>query len=155
VLNFETNQKVDTCEVTFEERQPRSSLVFDCAIDDELSEEIFQEEEDEHGDDEDGGVAPATKHLPTTSTTIDNGPSPTPTMTSQDQGEAVAEGEVATRREPPWRVQVDHPISRIIRTSTNTLRGRGFGTTLTFPMLLLLLLMSPKTLDTHYLITIG
>jgi hypothetical protein len=37
-------------------RQPRSSLVFDCARDDELGEEIFQEEDHEHGDDEDGGV---------------------------------------------------------------------------------------------------
>jgi hypothetical protein len=43
-----------------------------------------------------------------------DGPSPTPTTTSQDQGEVTVEGEVASRREPPWRVQVDHPASRII-----------------------------------------
>jgi hypothetical protein len=41
-------------------------------------------------------------------------PSPTPTTTNQDQGEAVVEGEVASRREPHRRVQVDHPASRII-----------------------------------------
>jgi hypothetical protein len=35
-------------------------------------------------------------------------------MTNQDQGEATIEGEVASRREPPRRVQVDHPASRII-----------------------------------------
>jgi hypothetical protein len=29
------------------------------------------------------------------------GPSPTPTTTNKDQGEAVVEGEVASRREPP------------------------------------------------------
>jgi hypothetical protein len=56
VLNLETNQIVETCEVTFDETQPRNQLVFECADDDELGEEIFQEEEHEHGDDEDGGV---------------------------------------------------------------------------------------------------
>jgi hypothetical protein len=35
-------------------------------------------------------------------------------MTNPDQGEAAIEGEVASRREPPRRVQVDHPASRII-----------------------------------------
>jgi hypothetical protein len=90
-------------------KKPRSQLVFECAGDDELGEEIFKEKEQEHGDDEDGGVAPAAEHVPTTSTTIEDGPSPTPTMTNPDQDEAVAKGEV-----PPSRVQVDHPTSRII-----------------------------------------
>jgi hypothetical protein len=45
VLNLETNQIVETCEVTFDETQPRSQHVFECAGDDELGEEIFQEEE--------------------------------------------------------------------------------------------------------------
>jgi hypothetical protein len=54
VLNLETNQIVETCEVTFDETQPCSQLVFECACDDELGEEIFQEKEHEHGDDEDG-----------------------------------------------------------------------------------------------------
>jgi hypothetical protein len=58
VLNLETNQIVETCEVTFDETRPCSQLVFECAGDDELGEEIFQEEEQEHGDDEDGGVVP-------------------------------------------------------------------------------------------------
>jgi hypothetical protein len=49
VLNLETNQIVETCEVTFDETQPCSQLVFECAGDDELGEEIFQEEEHEHG----------------------------------------------------------------------------------------------------------
>jgi hypothetical protein len=101
VLNLETNKIVETYEVTFDETQPRSSLVFYCGGDDELGEEIFQEEEQEHGDDEDGGVVPTAEHVPTTSTTIENGPSPTPTTTSPDQVEAVVEGEVASRREPP------------------------------------------------------
>jgi hypothetical protein len=101
VLNFETNQIVETCEVTFEETQSHSQLVFECAGDDELGEEIFQEEEHEHGDDEDGGVVPAAEHVPTTSTTIEDGRSPTPMTTNPDQDEAAVEGEVASRREPP------------------------------------------------------
>jgi hypothetical protein len=52
--------------------------------------------------------------VPITLTTIKNGPSPTAKTTNQDQGEAVAEGEVASRREPLRRVQVDHLASRII-----------------------------------------
>jgi hypothetical protein len=114
VLNLETNQTVETCEVTFDETQPRSQLIFECAGDDELGEEIFQEEEHELGDDEYGGVIPSAEQVPTTSTTVMEGPSPTPTMTNQDQGGATVEGEVASRREPPQRVQVDHPASRII-----------------------------------------
>jgi hypothetical protein len=35
-------------------------------------------------------------------------------MTNPDQGEAAIEGEVALRQEPPRRVQLDHPASRII-----------------------------------------
>jgi hypothetical protein len=89
VLNLETNQIVETCELTFEETQPRSQLVFECAGDDELGEEIFQEEDHEHGDNEDGDVVPAAEHVPTTSTMVMDGPSPTPTTTNQDQGEAV------------------------------------------------------------------
>jgi hypothetical protein len=37
----------------------------------------FQEEEHEHGDDEDGGVVPVVEHVPTTLTTLMDGPSPT------------------------------------------------------------------------------
>jgi hypothetical protein len=67
----------------------------ECADDDELGEEIFQELGHEHGDDEDGGVVPAAEHVHTTSTTVMDDPSPTPTTTNQDQGEATIEGEVA------------------------------------------------------------
>jgi hypothetical protein len=40
---------------------------------------------------------PVAEHVPTTSTTVMEDPSPTPTMTNQDQGEATVEGEVASR----------------------------------------------------------
>jgi hypothetical protein len=57
---------------------------------------------------------PPAEHIPTTSTTMMDGPSATPTMTNQERGEVDIEGEVASRREPPRQVQVDHPASRII-----------------------------------------
>jgi hypothetical protein len=85
LLNLETNQIVETCKVTFDETQARSSLVFDCARDDELGEEIFQEEEHEHGHGEDGGVVLAAEHVPTTSTTMENRPSPAPTTMLTDK----------------------------------------------------------------------
>jgi hypothetical protein len=97
VLNLETNQIMETCEVTFDETQQRSQLVFECAGDEELGEEIFQEKEHEHGDDEDGGVVPVAEHVPTTSTTKMDRPSPTPTMMDQNQGEAAVQGNVASR----------------------------------------------------------
>jgi hypothetical protein len=97
VLNLETNQIVETCEETFDKTQPCSQLVFECAGDEELGEEIFQEEEHELGDDEDGGEVPTAEHVHTTSTTVVDGPSPTPTTANQDQGEAAVEGEVASR----------------------------------------------------------
>jgi hypothetical protein len=130
VLNLETNQIVETCEVTFDETQPCSELIFECAGDDELGEEIIQEEELEHGDDEDGGVVPPAEHVPTTSTTVVDGPSPTPTTTNQDRGEAIVEGEVASRREPPRRVEVDHLASRSIsdmneRTTRSRVRNNS------------------------------
>jgi hypothetical protein len=74
VLNLETNQIVESCEVTFDETQPCSQLVFECAGDDELGEEIFQEKEHELGDDEDGGVVPPAEHVPTASTTLVTAP---------------------------------------------------------------------------------
>jgi hypothetical protein len=121
---------VQTCEATFDETQPCSQLVFECAGDDELGEEIFQEEEHEHGDEEDGGVVLAAEHVPTTSTTVMDGPSPTPTTANEDRGEDTVEGEVASRREPPQRVQVDHPALRIIcdmneRTTRSRVRNNS------------------------------
>jgi hypothetical protein len=103
---------METCKVTFDETQPCTSSVFECAGDDEVGKKIFEDEEND-GDD---GEAPAT-HVPstsTTTTTVQDGPSPTPLMIQQDQVEAAAEGEVVSKRETPRRIQVDHTPSRII-----------------------------------------
>jgi hypothetical protein len=51
-------------------------------------------------------------------------------MTNQDQGEAIVEGEVASRREPPRRVQVDHPASRIIGDLNEQDMSREFETSM-------------------------
>jgi hypothetical protein len=58
VLNLETNQIMETCEVTFDETEPRNQFVFECAGDNELGEETFQKEEHEHRDNEYGDVVP-------------------------------------------------------------------------------------------------
>jgi hypothetical protein len=154
VLNLETNQIVKTCEVTFDETQPCSQLVFDCAGDDELVEENFQEEEHELGDDEDGGVMPAAEHVPTTPTTMVDGPSPTPTTINQDQGEAAVEGEVASRREPPRRVQVDHPASKIIGDMNECTTRSRVRNNSHFAHAAFVATFEPKELDMHYLIII-
>jgi hypothetical protein len=95
-----------------------------------LARRSFNEEEHELGDDEDDSVVTPAEHVPTTSTTVVDGPSPTPTTTNQDQGEAFVDGEVASRREPPRRVQVDHLASRIIddlneRTTRSRVRNNS------------------------------
>jgi hypothetical protein len=102
VLNLDTNLVMETCEVTFDETQPCNSSAFECAGEDDAG--------------EDDGEAPATR-VPSTSTTttmVQDGPSPTPPTIQQDQVEAAVEGEVASRREAPRRVQVDCPPSIII-----------------------------------------
>jgi hypothetical protein len=117
VLNLDTNLVMETCEVTFDETQPCNSSVFECAGDDEVGKKIFEDEEDDAGEDDgDDGEAPA-MHVPstsTTTTTVQDGSSPTPPTIQRDQVEAAAEGEVVSRREPSRCVQVDHPPSRII-----------------------------------------
>jgi hypothetical protein len=108
---------METCKVTFNETQSCNSFVFECAGDDEVGKKIFENEEDDAGEDNgDDGEAPAT-HVPSTSTmttTVQDGPSPTPPTIQQDQVEAAAEGDVSSRREASRRVQVDHPPSVII-----------------------------------------
>jgi O-phosphoseryl-tRNA(Cys) synthetase len=47
VLNLETNQVVETCEVTFDETMPCSIPVFESAGDQEIGESIFVKENEE------------------------------------------------------------------------------------------------------------
>jgi hypothetical protein len=49
-------------------------------------------------------------------------------MIQQDQVEAATEGEVASRREAPRRIQVDHPLSVIISNiNERTTRSRSIN----------------------------
>jgi hypothetical protein len=60
---------METCKVTFDETLPCNSFVFECAGDDEVGKKIFEDEEEDAGEDDgDDGEAPAT-HVPSTSTT--------------------------------------------------------------------------------------
>jgi hypothetical protein len=77
VLNLETNKIMETCEVTFDETMPCTSLGFECAGDEEMAKDLFEEEKDEAGDDDGENHAPEAKCVPTTSptTTTEDGPS--------------------------------------------------------------------------------
>jgi hypothetical protein len=105
---------METCEVTFDETQPCTSSIFECAGDDEIVKKIFEDKEDDAREDDGEALATHVPSTSTTTTTVKDGPSPTLPTIQQDQVEAAAEGEVVSRREAPRRVQVDHPPSRII-----------------------------------------
>jgi hypothetical protein len=149
---------METCEVFLDETQPCNSSVFECAGDDEVGKKIFEDEEDDAGEDDgDDGEAPAT-HVPSTSTmmtTVQDGPSPTLTTIQQNQVEAAAKGEVVSRREALRSVQVDLLPSRIIGDNnerTTWLRSRN---AFHIAHSDLLLPLNRNTLDTCYLILIG
>jgi hypothetical protein len=85
---------------------------------------------------------------------VQDGPSPTPHTFQQDKVEAVAEGEVASRREAPMRVQVDHPPSRIIGDIERTTRSRSRNTS-HFAHLAFVATFEPKDIRHALLIQIG
>jgi hypothetical protein len=95
VLNLETNKIMETCEVTFDETMPCTSLGFECAGDEEMAEDLFEEKE-EAGDDDGENHAPEAEYVPTTSptTTTERGPSTSWTTTVRQEDQArEAEGE--------------------------------------------------------------
>jgi hypothetical protein len=47
VLILDTNLVMETCEVTFDDTQPCTSSVFECAGDDEFGKKIFDDKEDD------------------------------------------------------------------------------------------------------------
>ena len=84
VLNLNSNQIMETCEVTFDDTIPCNSTGFECAGDEEMRQTIFEDEQADDGEDDDGDGLPPTTCVPTTSTTtttVDDGPSPTTTST--------------------------------------------------------------------------
>ena len=124
VLNLETNLIVETCEVTFDESMPCTTVGFECAGEQEMGESIFVEDELEDGDD--GMIEPApAASVPSASTTAEDGPTPTSTTWNtqlvplHDQAEpneapAAVEGEVTSAREAPRHIQRRHPPQQMI-----------------------------------------
>jgi hypothetical protein len=81
VLNLETNQVVETYEVTFDETMPCFSPIFDCAGDRGIGESIFIEEDEEGTDWGDLEPTPPAAPLESTTTTSAHGPDPSSSMT--------------------------------------------------------------------------
>ncbi|XP_039780645.1 uncharacterized protein LOC120647900 [Panicum virgatum] len=63
VLNLDTNRIEETCEVTFDETMPCFSSAFECAGDDEIGQNIFEDEVDGLDDDDDATEDPAVLEL--------------------------------------------------------------------------------------------
>jgi hypothetical protein len=47
---------METCEVTFDKTQPCNSSIFECAGDDEVGKKIFEDEEEDAGEDDGEGL---------------------------------------------------------------------------------------------------
>jgi hypothetical protein len=80
VLNHETNQVVETCEVTFNETMPCSVPVFECVGDQEIDESIFIEENEKDADWED--AEPTSSDAPVESAMITSAHSPDPSSST-------------------------------------------------------------------------
>ncbi|XP_062186636.1 uncharacterized protein LOC133890193 [Phragmites australis] len=103
VLNLETNKIMEICEVTFDETIPCTTLAFETAGEQELSESIFVDEDFLAliVDDDDASFHPslAAQELPSASTTSTEGPDATTASTfaaplhDQAEAPAVVEGE--------------------------------------------------------------
>ena len=77
VLNLKTNRVIETCETTFDETMPRTTPAFECADEQELGQDIFEEEEEDADDGaNDDGIdhVPADPPVHSTSTTFVDGP---------------------------------------------------------------------------------
>jgi hypothetical protein len=117
VLNLETNQVVETYEVTFNEIMPCSSPIFECVGDQEIGESIFVEEEQEDVDWGDTELTPpaaplepamsTSAHSPDPSSSTTWGPCeqpPQPTSAAPKEAPAAVEGEVTSSREAPRHI---------------------------------------------------
>jgi hypothetical protein len=81
VLNLETYQVVETCEVTFDKTMPCSSPIFEYAGDQEIGESIFVEEDEEGAEWGDLKPTPPAAPLESAMTTSAHGPDPSSSTT--------------------------------------------------------------------------
>ncbi|WVZ80922.1 hypothetical protein U9M48_028356 [Paspalum notatum var. saurae] len=118
---LEAKQAVETCEVSFDETMPCTTLAFELSGDDEEGTPIFEDEEgaDDVGDAR--ATAPAAAPIPSaTSYDDDGGPLPMassslPRQQAQTEaGPTEDTGEVTSEIVPSRQVQQDHPPHRMI-----------------------------------------
>jgi hypothetical protein len=140
VLNLETNQVAETCEVTFDETMPCSVPVFESAGDKEIGESIFVEENEE--DANWGDVEPTSSATPIESamTTLAHDPDPSSSttwgpyepppqhaLTEPEEAPAIVEGEATSSREEPRHIQRRHPPQTMIDDiSQRVTRSRSY-----------------------------
>jgi hypothetical protein len=123
VLNLETNCNMETCEVTFDETAPFPSPVFEPIGSDRMGQTIFVEEEHDDADWVALEPTPPTALVEPTSTTMADGPDPTPSTTwgplepapTETGGvEAAVEREATSSREAPQHIQRRQPPQQMI-----------------------------------------
>ncbi|WVZ52082.1 LOW QUALITY PROTEIN: hypothetical protein U9M48_003175 [Paspalum notatum var. saurae] len=133
---LEAKQVVETCEVSFDETMPCTTLAFELSGDDEEGTPIFEDEEGVVNDGDVGATAPAAAPVPSATSSDDEG-GPLPTASSSlprqqaqaEAGPAEDAGEVTSEIVPSRQVQQDHPPQRMIgdihqrvtRSSVNSL----------------------------------
>ncbi|WVZ76444.1 hypothetical protein U9M48_024420 [Paspalum notatum var. saurae] len=133
---LEAKQVVETCEVSFDETMPCTTLAFEISGDDEEGTPIFEDEEGVVDVGVAGATAPAAAPAPSATSSDDEG-GPLPTASSSlprqqaqaEVGPAEDTGEVTSEIVPSRQVQRDHPPHRMIgdihqrvtRSSVNSL----------------------------------
>jgi hypothetical protein len=123
VLNLETIRIMETCEVTFDETAPCPSPAFEPAGPDQMGQTIIVEEEHDDADWVALEPTPPAAPVEPASTTMADGPDPTPSTTwgplepapAETGGvEAAVEGEATSSREAPQHIQHRHPPQQMI-----------------------------------------
>ncbi|WVZ89693.1 hypothetical protein U9M48_036062 [Paspalum notatum var. saurae] len=133
---LEAKQVVETCEVSFDETMPCTTLAFELSGDDEEGTTIFEDEEGAVDVGDAGATAPAAAPAPSATSSDDEG-GPLPMAFSSlprqqvhaEAGPAEDAGEVTSEIVPSRQVQRDHPPHRMIgdihqrvtRSSVNSL----------------------------------
>jgi hypothetical protein len=158
VLNLDTNLVMETCKVTIDETQPCNSSVFECAGDDEVGKKIFEDEEDDAGEDDGMMVKLQPRMYPLLPLRRLRCRMVHPLHClrfSKLKWKQLLRGRssLGERHRGTCKLII-HP-QESLATSMSIRHGRGLDILLTLPIKLLLLLLSRKTLDTLYLILIG
>jgi hypothetical protein len=81
VLNLETNQVVETCEVTFDETMPCFVPIFESVGDQEIGESIFIEKNEKDADWGDAELTSSATPVESTMTTLAHGLDPSSSTT--------------------------------------------------------------------------